>query len=139
MCLYVTHLEPEVADKDIVWYKLVKRSKIKGIYKSSFQRFEYIIRRLYTNNINIRFVNKIVKTWCLTYPYLMYSIDEGMFHSYKSRLCPVILSPLPSCALLKCIIPKGAYYFEGYFDDSPSYASSQIKILEEIWNGMIMY
>ena len=23
-------------------------------------------------------------------------------------------------------------YYEGYFDDSPSYASSQIKILEEI-------
>ena len=132
MCLYITHLEPEIADKDIVCYKLVKRTKIKGIYKSSFQRFEYIIRRLYTNNINIRFINKIVKTWCLTYPYLMYSIDEGMFHSYKSRLCPIILSPLPSCALLKCIIPKGAYYFEGYFDDSPSYASSQIKILEEI-------
>ena len=131
MCLYVTHLEPEIADKDIVCYKLVKRTKIKGVYKSSFQGFEYIIRRLYTNNINIRFVNKIVKTWCLTYPYLMYSIDEGMFHSYKSNLTP-ILSPLPSCALLKCIIPKGAYYFEGYFDDSPSYASSQIKILEEI-------
>ena len=131
MCLYVTHLEPEIADKDIVCYKLVKRTKIKGIYKSSFQRFEYIIRRLYTNNINIRFVNKIVKTWCLTYPYLMYNIDEGMFHSYKSNLTP-ILSPLPSCALLKCIIPKGAYYFEGYFDDSPNYASSQIKILEEI-------
>ena len=132
MCLYVTHLEPKIADKDIVCYKLVKRTKIKGIYKSSFQRFEYIIRRLYTNNINIRFVNKIVKTWCLTYPYLMYNIDEGVFHSYKSRLCPIILSPLPSCALLKCIIPKGAYYFEGYFGNYSSYASSQIKILEEI-------
>lgn len=131
MCLFMYHSEPKIADKDIVCYKLVKRTKIKGIYKSSFQRFEYIIRRLYTNNINIRFVNKIVKTWCLTYPYLMYNIDEGMFHSYKSNLTP-ILSPLPSCALLKCIIPKGAYYFEGYFSDSPSYASSQIKILEEI-------
>ena len=131
MCLFLNHLIPKIADKDIVCYKLVKRTKIKGIYKSSFQRFEYIIRRLYTNNINIRFINKIVKTWCLTYPYLMYNIDEGMFHSYKSNLIP-ILSPLPSCALLKCIIPKGAYYFEGYFDDSPSYASSQIKILEEI-------
>ena len=131
MCLFINHLEPKIADKDIVCYKLVKRTKIKGVYKSSFQGFEYIIRRLYTNNINIRFINKIVKTWCLTYPYLMYNIDEGMFHSYKSNLTP-ILSPLPSCALLKCIIPKGAYYFEGYFDDSPSYASSQIKILEEI-------
>ena len=132
MCLRIQNIEPKIADKDIVCYKLVKRTKIKGIYKSSFQGFEYIIRKLYTNNINIRFVNEIVKTWCLTYPHLMYNIDEGMFHSYESRLCPVILSPLPSCALLKCIIPKGAYYFEGYFDDSPSYASSQIKILEEI-------
>ena len=131
MCLFLNHLIPKIADKDIICYKLVKRTKIKGIYKSSFQGFEYIIRKLYTNNINIRFINKIVKTWCLTYPYLMYNIDEGMFHSYKSNLTP-ILSPLPSCALLKCIIPKGAYYFEGYFDDSPSYASSQIKILEEI-------
>ena len=132
MCLFLNHLIPKIADKDIICYKYVKRTKVKGVYKASIQRFEYIIRRLYTNNINIRFVNKIVKTWCLTYPYLMYNIDEGMFHSYKSRLCPVILSPLPSCALLKCIIPKGAYYFEGYFDNSPSYASSQIKILEEI-------
>ena len=131
MCLITNNPIPKIADEDIVCYKLVKRTKIKGVYKSSFQGFEYIIRRLYTNNINIRFVNKIVKTWCLTYPYLMYNIDEGMFHSYKSNLTP-ILSPLPSCALLKCIIPKGAYYFEGYFDESPSYASSQIKILEEI-------
>ena len=132
MCLVINHLYPKIADKDIICYKMVERTKIKGIYKSSFQGFEYIIRKLYTNNINIRFVNDIVKTWCLTYPYLMYNIDEGMFHSYESRLYPVILSPLPSCALLKCIIPKGAYYFEGYFDGSPSYASSQIKILEEI-------
>ena len=58
MCLYVTHLEPEIADKDIICYKLVKRTKIKGVYKSSFQRFEYIIRKLYTNNINGTYI------WC---------------------------------------------------------------------------
>ena len=133
MCLYVTHLEPKIADKDIVCYKLVKRTKIKGIYKSSFQGFEYIIRQLYTNNLDIRFVDKIIKNLDTTRSGLcLYIIEEGMFHSYASYLYPVILSPLPHGALLKCIIPKGAYYFEGYFDDSPSYASSQIKILEEI-------
>ena len=133
MCLYVTYLEPEIADKDIVCYKLVKRTKIKGIYKSSFQGFEYVIRQLYTNNLDIRFVDKIIKNLDTTRSGLcLYIIEEGMFHSYASYLYPVILSPLPHGALLKCIIPKGAYYFEGYFDDSPSYASSQIKILEEI-------
>ena len=133
MCLVINHLEPKIADKDIVCYKLVKRTKIKGIYKSSFQKFEYIIRQLYTNNLDIRFANMVIRNLCSSYPHLgIYAIEEGMFHSYASYLYPVILSPLPCGALLKCIIPKGAYYFEGYFDDSPSYASSQIKILEEI-------
>ena len=133
MCLFTYFLKPKIADKDIVCYKLVVRTKIKGVYKSSFQGFEYIIRQLYTNNLDIRFADKVIKNLCPSYPHLgIYAVEEGMFHSYENHLYPVILSPLPNCALLKCIIPKGAYYFEGYFDESPSYASSQIKILEEI-------
>ena len=133
MCLDTKQLEPKIADKDIVCYKLVERTKIKGIYKSNFQRFEYVIRQLYTNNLDIRFADKVIKNLCPSHPHLgIYAVEEGMFHSYENHLYPVILSPLPNCALLKCIIPKGAYYFEGYFDESPSYASSQIKILEEL-------
>ena len=133
MCLVINQLKPKIADKDIVCYKLVERTNIKGIYKSSFQGFEYVIRQLYTNNFDIRFVDKIIKNLDTTRSGLcLYIIEEGMFHSYASYLYPVILSPLPNGALLKCIIPKGAYYYEGYFYDLPSYASSQIKILEEI-------
>ena len=128
MCLVLKYLEPKIADEDIICYKLVERTNIKGIYKSSFQGFEYVIRQLYTNNIKIEFSDKLIKDKVL----FGYSIEEDMFHSYASYLYPVILSPLPCGALLKCIIPKGAYYFEGYFDESPIYASSQIKILEEI-------
>ena len=128
MCLKLNSLEPKIADKDIVCYKHVKRTKVKGIYKSSFQRFEYIIRQLYTNNIKIEFSYKLIKPETI----FGYFIEEGMFHSYASNLYPIILSPLPNCALLKCIIPKGAYYFEGYSNNLLLYASSQIKILEEI-------
>ena len=136
MCLFINQLEPKIADKDIICYKRVRRTKIKGIYKSSEIGFEYIIRQLYTNNINYSFANKVIKKERIFISYMNYLeadfIEEGMFHSYVNHLYPAILSPLPNCALLKCIIPKGAYYFEGYFDESPSYASSQIKILEEI-------
>ena len=133
MCLITETSIAKIADKDIVCYKMVERTKTKGVYKSSIQGFEYIIRQLYTNNLDIRFVDKIIKNLDTTRSGLcLYIIEEGMFHSYASNLYPIILSPLPNCALLKCIIPKGAYYFEGYFDESPSYASSQIKILEEI-------
>ena len=128
MCLFIHHLGPKIADKDIVCYKFVERTKIKGIYKSSFIGFEYIIRQLYTNNIKIEFSYKFIKDRVLS----GYSIEEGMFHSYASNLYPVVSSPLSNWTILKCIIPKGAYYYEGYFDYSPSYASSQIKILEEI-------
>ena len=136
MCLLINQLEPKIADKDIVCYKLVKRTKTKGVYKSSFQEFEYVIRQLYTNNINYSFANKVIKKERIFISYMNYLeadfIEEGMFHSYVNHLYPAILSPLPHWALLKCIIPKGAYYFEGEFDEIPSYASSQIKILEEI-------
>ena len=128
MCLIITQLEPKIADKDIICYKLVERTKIKGIYKSSFIGFEYIIRQLYTNNIKIEFSYKFIKDR----PLFGYFIEKGMFHSYENHLYPVILSPLPNCALLKCIIPKGAYYLEGSHNGIWGYASSQIKILEEI-------
>ena len=133
MCLIISELRPKIADKDIVCYKLVERTKIKGVYKSSFQGFEYVIRQLYTNNIDIRFADRVIRNLCPLYPPLStYAVEEGMFHSYVSHLYPAILRPLPNHTLLKCIIPKGAYYFKGFFESFPSYASSQIRILEEI-------
>ena len=126
MCLSIYQLKPKIADKDIVCYKFVERTKVKGIYKSIFVEFEYIIRQLYTNNIKIEFSYKLIKPESI----FGYFIEEGMFHSYANYLSTITV--LPNCVTLKCIIPKGAYYFEGYFGNYPSYASSQIKILEEI-------
>ena len=133
MCLIVASSIPKIADKDIVCYKIVRRTKIKGIYKSSFQEFEYIIRQLYTNNFDIKFANRVIRNLCPSYPRLgIYAIEEGMFHSYVSPLYPLEVITIPNWTMLKCIIPKGAYYYEGEFVKTPSYASSRIKILEEI-------
>ena len=132
MCLLLEHLEPKIADKDIICYKIVEKTKIKGIYTSYFQEFEYIIRQLYTNNLDIKFVDRIIKKLCPSYPYYgVYAIEEGMFHSYVSSLHAKI-NRGPSEFIVKCIIPKGAYYYTGYYNLFINYASSQIKILEEI-------
>ena len=61
MCLFINHLEPKIADKDIVCYKLVERTKIKGIYKSKYQEFEYVIRQLYTNYFDIKYIDMLIK------------------------------------------------------------------------------
>lgn len=126
MCLILEYLEPKIADKDIVCYKLVKRTKSKDVYKSSFQDFEYIIKKLYTNNIGIEFSNNVIKhaKYC-------YVIEKDMFHSFISYSHAVI-NRVPIEFIVRCIIPKGAYYYIGYYNGFISYASSQIKILEEI-------
>lgn len=132
MSLLINNLKPKIADKDITCYKLVERTKIKGVYKAQYQEFEYIIRQLYTNNCDIEDV-----AFHIRYNrYLgegLYIIREGMFHSFIDYLFSAMLkNSFPNYTLLKCVIPKGAYYFKGTFGTLPSYASSQIKILEEI-------
>ena len=130
MCLIIDQLEPKVADKDIVCYKMVTKSRIKGVYISEYRRFKYITEKLYTNNIDIKNSEALLHTIYRKDTSLtgIYSISGFMFHSYQS---PYKYS-LRADTIVKCVIPKGAYYFEGGHNGRWGYASSQIKILEEI-------
>lgn len=129
MCLITTQLKPKIADKDIICYKMVTKSKIKGVYWAEYQSFEYIIRRLYTNDININCIGVILHTEHRKYTSTdIHYISNFMFHSYKLPYQHSIYAN----TLVKCIIPKGAYYFEGRHNGILGYTSSQIKILEEI-------
>ena len=130
MCLDINHLKPKIADKDIICYKMVTKYRIKGVYLSEYQSFEYIIRRLYTNNIDVKHSEALLQTMYHKDTLLTgtYSISDFMFHSYQS---PYKYS-IRADTIVKCVIPKGAYYFEGKHNGRWGYASSQIKILEEI-------
>ena len=130
MCLVIKQLEPKIADKDIICYKMVTKYRIKGVYLSEYQSFEYIIRRLYTNDIDVKHSEALLQTIYRKDTSLtgIYSISDFMFHSYQS---PYKYS-IRADTIVKCVIPKGAYYFEGKHNGRWGYASSQIKILEEI-------
>ena len=130
MCLIVNNPIPKIADKDIVCYKMVTKYRIKGVYLSEYQSFEYIIGRLYTNNIDVKHSEALLQTIYRKDTSLTgtYSISDFMFHSYQS---PYKYS-IRADTIVKCVIPKGAYYFEGKHNGRRGYASSQIKILEEV-------
>ena len=130
MCLIIDQLEPKIADKDIVCYKMVTKSRIKGVYISEYRRFKYITEKLYTNNIDIKNSKALLHTIYRKDTSLtgIYSISGFMFHSYQS---PYKYS-LRADTIVKCVMPKGAYYFEGKHNGRWGYASSQIKILEEL-------
>ena len=103
MCLITNQLEPKIADKDIVCYKMVTKSKIKGVYISEYRRFKYITEKLYTNNIDIKNSEIVLKTIS---PLLgVYSISDFMCHSYQS---PYKYS-LRADTLVKCIIPYNSF------------------------------
>ena len=136
MYLILTQLEPKIADKDIICYKLVVK-KASGIYNSLYKKFEYIIRRNYK-------ISETEKCILKENRFGVKILEEGVFHSFVREVdafvdyqeqanilishyhFPMILS------IIKCAIPKGAIYYIGSTNSMLSYASSQIKILEEI-------
>lgn len=118
--------EFKIADRDIVCYKIVEK-RANGIYKSPYVGFEYVIRVTYKDSVRCDYTER-------------YEITKGMFHSFASgrdacRLCEEWNGTCDKIKhkVLKCIIPKGSTYIAGFFSRfMPSYASKQIKILEEI-------
>lgn len=60
-------------------------------------------------------------------------VNTGL-HSFKRRtFCSRVKTLLwanNNCAIVKCIIPKGAKYYEGYFIKHKSFASNKLKYVE---------
>jgi hypothetical protein len=88
------------------------KSIIKLVYKTVYQRVIVEIGNTYKSEIN----------------YFMRKVEEGL-HSYRD-LAWAKMSERKDAVYVKCIIPKGSYYYEGSFCDYPSYASDTLKYVE---------
>lgn len=138
MCLITTKNIPEIAQEDIVCYKFYILHIAKDdINSSSHDKDGYLSPYWGMRAPNM---NEVVNT-VLDRVYLhkcggnnsTYMINRG-FHSFKyiDDLTKELYFWQPCDAkIFKCIIPKGTKYYEGEFDDSPSYCSESI-ILKEI-------
>lgn len=131
MCLITTKNIPEIAQEDIVCYKL---------YKLRDNKLLSPYREVVAPNIN-EVTNTVLDRACVfSYKgnHVNYSVSRG-FHSYKNisnskeelRFWIHFLA-YSNVRIFKCIIPKGTKYYEGKFGDFPSYCSESIILKETI-------
>ena len=114
MCL-VTNNPEQIAKEDITCYKVVflEDSKLLSFYYG----FEYILNNLYTTGI--LYIHDLIEE--------DYICIERAFHSYTSLNHAMKfwhMRAIYSIAVVKCIIPKGAKFYQ----DDECFASSQIII-----------
>ena len=126
MCLHTINPVVRVADCDIVCYKVVTSSNKKqpkpGRYKSIWYDFVYELNHTYTE-----------KEFCLGRDELIYDVfmREWLvnigFHSftYPNGNGPIDRGEFQ----VKCIIPKGAVYYES--KDGAERCSNKIRIIAE--------
>lgn len=114
MCL-VTNNPEQTVKEDITCYKVVFLEGNKLI--SLYQCFEYILNNLYTTVIS--YTHDVVEE--------DYVCIERAFHSYTSldrAMRFLHVHEIYGAVIVKCIIPKGAKFYQDY----ECFASSQIII-----------
>ena len=128
MCLWVENIIRKVANDNIICYKVCKRGTDEN-YISLFRGYEYKLLEKYNNNIPLNnddyFYSLFIDRSGLNFLCYGNALGPDLFHSYKKEF---YLESMGSEVVLKCAIPKGAYYWE----DKDYYASSQIIILAEL-------
>ena len=128
MCLYTTRRKKK-AVTDIVCYKIMminKRGELCSLYRNNFK---WIIGKVYNAG----------RAW--TGSLKLGEVKEGYFHSYMYNPAYYPNISLPSSlasgfdiCIYECVIPAGAYYYEGIHTDKlRGYASKSLKIIKKIY------
>ena len=122
MCLILFEPKPEIATEDIICYKTGRLAgNVRDVLISEIAEFKYTFYETYDNGIPDPADAPITKIQGANI------VAAGLFHSYASTSS---IGNIYKRAIVKCVIPKGAYYFTGgvnsYF--IRGYASSKIRV-----------
>lgn len=122
MCLILFEPKPEIATEDIICYKTghLIGSK-RDVLVSEIVEFKYTFYETYDNGIPNPADAPITKIQGTDV------VAVGLFHSYASTSS---IGNIYKRAIVKCVIPKGAYYFTGGVNGygTRGYASSKIRV-----------
>ena len=136
MCLITTKNIPEIAQEDIICYKFYVLHKVKDdINLPSYDKDGYLSPY---QGSPAPAINKVTNT-LLDRAYLSnyraaYMISKG-FHSFKyldDLIKELDFWQSYDIKIFKCIIPTVTKYYEGKFNNSPSYCSESIILKESI-------
>ena len=133
MCLKSKAFYPKKAKEDIVCYKRlllpsIPSPKDNDCFISPFYAFVWKLGEEYTAEkaTSIKYEANYYGNWC--------KIENGYFHTFVHyKDCDDITNGLTD-VIVKCIIPKGTYYYEGVINYSShlGYASKHLKVIEVV-------
>lgn len=116
----------DVAEKDITCYKIVYPADRRGKFLAYVRPFRYEIGKEYTEKMFYRESDS-----CFIY--------KG-FHSFSTQKAAKFyflkFHFFGKAVMIKCVIPKGAYYFTGCGDTPNQYCSDKIKVVawKPVWD-----
>lgn len=88
-------------------------------YITFYRQFEITLNTTYTSELEVKHKS-------------YYFIEKGL-HSYKyAKDCKTYKNKNINTHIVKCVIPKGSTYYEGYFNECKSYASDTLQYLKII-------
>ena len=127
MCLITNWDKPKIAEEDITCYKWYV--KIDSVYLSPYQG-EPIPA---FNTVVYSDLDKPEKNLLLLSSFqYKYTVEKG-FHSFVNSIDAKLYSYKGRDSIVvSCIIPKGAKYYKGFFENCESYCSDSIILKEEI-------
>lgn len=119
----------QVTEEDIVVYKIVASPKYKRYFWHPWDKYLVSVKSSIRSFIyKVGVLNKVIKLAPIIDDYGCLIIDEG-YHSYTSlRRAKGQYSSMYTECIIKCIVPKGSYYY-AYGDYC---VSSNIIITDEL-------
>ena len=135
MCLFTDWKEFQIAEEDITcykWYGMSNSAYISPYQGKPIPSFDTKVYSDLSEPEIVGEVNSCIYKLFFIFTPGKYTVEKG-FHSFVNSIDAKLDSyKSRDSIVVSCIIPKGAKYYKGFFENCESYCSDSIILKEEI-------